>query len=215
MKNGEAYPVNLDAPSEQFRDIVKLPHALRALGQPPRFISGHFPFYLAGELDFPVVTATVMRDPVERTLSQLQMLADQDEAFENLTPEEIYDAGVNFPLLLDNMQTKMLSATPADKMTTFFDLVKVDETRLEQAKHNLQRIDIIGFQDRLEDFIVQVTDRFGWPSRPIESINVRSRKLEAPASFRRRIAEDCRFDYELYAYAQNLVDERAKGRLGG
>lgn len=25
LKNGEAYPVNLDAPSEQFRDIVKLP----------------------------------------------------------------------------------------------------------------------------------------------------------------------------------------------
>lgn len=215
LEHGEAYPVNLKAPSEQFRDIQGLLPVLRARQSPPRFISGHFPFHLADEFDFPVVTATVIRDPVDRVLSQLQMLADEDKALDAISFEEMYDNGYNFPLLLDNMQTKMLSATADDKMTTFFDLVRVDATRLERAKHNLRKVDLIGFQDNLEDFISQITDRFGWPRKPVESINISPQKRDVSASFKQRIAEDCRFDYELQAYARGLVQERSEGQRIG
>jgi hypothetical protein len=198
------YPAGPGAPFEHFQDIDQLRTKVSSAGPPPRFLTGHFPFYLSNDFGFPVVTATVLRDPVERTISQLRMIAAEEERFAGLTLEQIYEAGWNRPLLMGNMMTRLLSATKLDGLARFSDYIEIDASRLAVAKQNLQKIDVLGFQDRVEDFLARLTSRFAWSPRPVVSINVRGGEPQVTREFRRRIAHDCGYDTELYEFARGL-----------
>lgn len=209
LRDGEGYPAGTGSPPQEFHDVARLRSRLQSNASQPRFVTGHFPFYLTRDFKHAPVTATVMRDPVERTLSQLKMLASLNSDLEGLSPEAIYETPFYFALLMDNMQTRLLSAAETDGMKNFTDHVSVDDTRLAAAKNSLHRIEILGFQSHLEYFIAAIAARFGWEKRSITSINVSARKWDVSDAFRRRIADDCRYDVELYAYACQL----ARGRV--
>src|SRR5690606_4041620 len=124
----------------------------------------------------------------------------EDERFAGFTLEEIYGTWWNQALLLGNMMTRLMSATDQDQMARFTDYVAIDASRLEAAKQNLLKIDVLGFQDQLEDFLARLTSRYAWSPRPVESIHVRGGKADVTDEFRRRIAHDCRYDCELYDF---------------
>ena len=73
---GEAavYPTRvLDGTSlEPYVLIERVHERLQARGDQIRVITGHFPLRAAEELDGPLTTLTLLRDPVERTLSYLR-----------------------------------------------------------------------------------------------------------------------------------------------
>jgi hypothetical protein len=185
-----------------------------------RIYSGHYP-YVASELlagDF--TTITVLRDPVERTISLLRQFRRKDPwadpnlrhpaPGEGLTLEEVYANPFVFEPLILNHQTKIFAMTKDDRLDTYMDVIDVDADRLALAKQNLAKVDIIGLTERYDDFLDELTARNGW------SIQRQLRKNETPAedlapaseSLRRQIAADNVIDMEFYEYAKKLVDER-------
>jgi hypothetical protein len=174
-----------------------------------RFYYGHFPFVATEMLEPEVVTLTVLRDPVERTISLLRVMRERRAALKHMTLEEIYDDAEVFPRLIHNHQTKLFSMTRADHPKSYLDEIDVDDARLAIAKANLARVDMIGITERYGEFLDLVRDRFGWNLREEARMNAAVDQHEEPDHLRARIEVDTAFDRELYEYAKELVTFRA------
>jgi hypothetical protein len=177
-------------------------------------VMGHFPLCTTELLDAEFTTLTVLRDPVERTLSYLRHHRDTTPEDRERTLEEIYEDPVRFQLFIHNHMTKML-ALEANEMTNgMMTSIDFDRKRLRRAKRALKRIDEFGVAERLEEFAGRLERRFRWRLGDEVRLNA-TEPVEIPDSFRKRIAEDNSFDVELYEYALELLHKRgAEARVG-
>jgi hypothetical protein len=180
-----------------------------------RVITGHFPLCTADLLGVRFATMTVLRDPVERTLSALRDTRERDAAFRGRPLEEIYADPVKFRCLIQNHMVKMLSITPEEMTDGFLTVMDLDVTHLERAKHRLaERIDVWGVQEHFEEFCDELVQRFGWNLGAPRFAN-RSKPFEADDHLRARIASDNQLDVELYRFALELRRERSSPALSG
>jgi hypothetical protein len=185
-----------------------------------RIYSGHYP-YVASELlggDF--VRITVLRDPVERTISLLRQFRRKDPwadpnlahpaPMEGLSLDEVYENPIVYEPLVHNHQTKVFAMTADDPLGTYMDAIPMDESRLAIAKENLAKVDLVGVTEDYLRFLDEVVERTGW------QVKRRLRKNETPVeeklpvseALRRRIAADNALDLELYEYATELIAAR-------
>jgi hypothetical protein len=163
-----------------------------------RLYAGHFP-YIARDLIGPgVQTLTLLREPVERTVSVLKHFKRLRNRFRELSLEEIYDDPVVFRFFVENHQTKVFSVSAADHPDAFAsalsfseisarldepgrdasvtarardvpDTITIDAARLEQAKVNLAAVDVIGIDENFHGFVEDLQTRFGWWSAGIDA----------------------------------------------
>jgi hypothetical protein len=192
---------------------------LAARGDQIRVITGHFPLCTAELIDGRLTTLTLLREPVERTLSYLRHHRENEAADRHKPLEEIYDVPLRFHGLTHNHMTKMLSLTSAEMAADLPMLTRVKFTRdhLERAKEALAGMDAVGLQERFEEFCDRLAARFGWRLGEPETRNV-STPVEVPESFRARIAEDNALDVELYEFAKQLLaadDDHPGGEIAG
>ena len=179
---------------------------LAARGDQIRVVTGHFPLCTTDLIDGRFTTLTLLRDPVERTLSYLRHHRQTTRPDRNRTLEEIYDIPFRFHGLAHNHMTKMLSLTPAEVVHDMPMLTPVEFTddHLERAKAALSGMDAVGLQESFEDFCEEVAARFGWHLGEPETANT-SVPVDVPERFRARIAEDNALDLELYEFARVLL----------
>lgn len=172
-------------------------------------VMGHFPLCTVDLLTGPFTTLTVLREPVERTLSFLRHHKRLTPADRQLPLEAIYEDEFRFKGLIENHMVKMFSLTP-DEMTDGM-LTRVDFTpaHLDRATSALESIDVVGLQDHFEPFCHEIERRFGWELGEPMFTN-RTRTVEVPASFRARIAEDNALDMALWDYARQLYEDRLR-----
>jgi hypothetical protein len=191
--------------------VISVEHLLerwRARNHEIRVVTGHFPLCTAELLGGEFTTLTLLREPVERTLSYLRhhrVLTPEDRD----TPlEKIYDDSFRFHGLVHNHMVKMFSLMREEMDAGMLTRVEFTPERLERAKERLAGVDAIGLQEDFDDFCTEVVDRFGWHlGEPLHAN--RTEPFEVSESFRARIAEDNALDVELYAFAQRLREERA------
>lgn len=175
---------------------------VREHGDDLRVLSGHFPLCVLDRLDRPYRTFTVLREPVERTLSLLRSRAQRGgERFLGRPLEEIYE----HPEIQDiarNHMVKMLSLT-ADEMegSPLLQPLEMDDQRLATAVARLTELEVVGLQERFDDFCAALEARFGWDLGPERVAN---RTADQPVSdaLRRRIAEDNALDVALYDHVR-------------
>lgn len=174
-----------------------------------RIVMGHFPMCTAELLGVPFTTITVLREPVERTLSFLRHHKKLTPADRDLPLEAIYEDEFRYKGLIENHMVKMFSLG-ADEMTDGM-LTRVDFTpeHLERAKANLASVDVLGLQDDFEAFCGDLESRYGWELGEPMFTN-RTLPIEVPDSFRARIAADNALDVALWEYAQQLYDDRLR-----
>jgi hypothetical protein len=170
-----------------------------------RVVSGHFPLCTAKLLEADFMTFTVLREPVERTLSYLRHYRKTTPAHSELSLEEIYDDPGNFKHFIHDHMVKMLSLRTEELIpTAMMTVVDLDRARLRTATRALESMDAFGLREDLDGFARRLERLFGWRLGPAVHENVTT-PTEIPASFRRRIAEDNRLDMELYEHARELL----------
>lgn len=187
-----------------------------------RVYIGHFPYVVRELLGFEVRAATMLRDPVERTISLLRQLQRpqrwEDDAVERPLAmrrlEEVYEHPLVFEPLVHDHQTKIFSMMPADDPQRYTDLIEVDGARLERAKASLEEIEVVGITERFDELLDELESRFGWTIVRGARKNATPERDLTPvaASLRRRIAADNAIDTELYEYAKDLVAMRRSRR---
>jgi hypothetical protein len=171
-----------------------------------RGYNGHFPAF-AAEIVGATRTVTILRDPVERTISMLKQRQRRHAPHMSLT--DLYEDPDVFSRFLDNHQTKMFALEARDDPESFTDAIRIDRARLDAAKERLASIDVIGFQEDHHGVVQAARQAFGWPEpQATWSANV-SPETDVPSGLRERIAEDMGWDRELYDFAAGLVAGRA------
>jgi hypothetical protein len=164
-----------------------------------RVVTGHFPLCTVELLDAPFVTLTLLRDPVERTLSQLRHHRETTPTDAERSLEAIYEDPVRFELVHNHL-VKMFSLTVDEMTDGVLTPVTFTPERLARAKDRLDSVDLVGLQTRFDDFCATLSERFGWELGPPIFMN-RTQPVDVSDAFRRRIATDNADDLELYEYA--------------
>jgi len=211
---GEAaiYPNRTDGRDKRL-SVISLRHLLErwaARRDEIRVIAGHFPLCTVELLDADFTTLTVMRPPVERTLSYLRHQRKLNRADQQRPLEAIYDDPFRFNGLIRNHMTRMLSMTVDELRATDSVLTDVSDTdeRLQRAKDALAGLDLFGLQPRLEELCAELTRRFGLDlGAPLHS-NA-TEVADAPEHLIARIESDNALDVALYEFASDLYGRRA------
>jgi hypothetical protein len=197
------YPDKTDG---QMPDVVlvheQLQERFAARGDEIRVITGHFPLCIAEILPAEFTTLTVLREPVERTLSYLRhhrVMLPEDR---DLPLEAIYEDPFRFQGLVHNHMVKMFALTPETMTAGVLTPVQFERHHLDLAKERLATVDVVGVQERFELFCEELERRFGWDLGPPLFAN-RTEEVEVSEAFRRRIAEDNALDLELYEHARD------------
>jgi hypothetical protein len=173
---------------------------------------GHYPYVASQLVDTDPVTFTLLRDPVERTISYLKHCKRYHEQHRDLSLEAIYDDHFEFAIFVENHQTKIFSMTAADHVESYMDVIEIDDRRLELAKANLEHVDVLGIQERYGDFVDELRERFGWRFDRAGNRRVSRENWDVAPAFRKRIADDNAADVELYEYARRLLERRRRAR---
>jgi hypothetical protein len=172
-----------------------------------RLFKGHMPFGIHRMLRRPATYITVLRDPVDRTISSYyyarsRKLDPHHRAATNLSLEQYVSTTPN-----DNVQTKLIAGRQRQ-----YDFLRgqCDADTLEAAKQNLsEHFSIVGLTERFDESLALCKIVFGWKVRQYSSFNVtRSRpsKSNISSTTRDLIAERYRFDVELYDFATRLFN---------
>lgn len=201
------YPAEVDGDPVEVAPQLMVPTLLRqweARRDEIRVVTGHFPLCTIDLLDADFTVFTVLRDPVDRTLSYLRHHRDTTPAHGEHSLEEIYEDPGNFKHFIHDHMVKMLSLRSEEMTDGMMTVVDLDKRRLRKAKRALKKMDVIGLQSELEDFAQRLVSRYGWDLGPPVHENA-TRPVEVPDLFRARIAEDNRLDMELYEYGRKLL----------
>ena len=181
----------------------------RERGRELRVIAGHFPLCTTELLGVPFTTITVLRDPVERTLSSLRDMRVREPIFRGQPLERIYEEPIRFQCLIHNHMVKMLSITPDEMTDGALTALEMGDGHLERARRNLvERLDAWGVQEHFDEFCAELTQRFGWNLGAPRFAN-RTKPFDASEVFRDRIVRDNALDVELYRYAVELRRQQA------
>ena len=174
-----------------------------------RVVTGHFPLCTADRLGVPLATFTVLRDPVERTLSFLRHQRQEEPRFQGVPLEQIYEDPLCRDGLIRNHMVRMLSLSAEEMTDGALTPITVDDDRLAAAQDALvRRIDVVGLQERFDAFCGALAERFGWDLGRPQFAN-RTPPAEAGDGLRERIAADNELDARLYRFAEELVGGRA------
>lgn len=186
--------------------VISLSHLLerwQVRGDEIRLVAGHFPLSTTELLGGDFVTLSVLRPPVERTLSYLRHQKKLHRADREKSLEEIYDDPFRFTGLIRNHMTRMFSIGademgPGDGVLT--DVPDTPE-RLARAKAAVSALDGLGLQPSFESFWREFAAEHGLAEGPPMRSNT-TEPEDAPASLVARIERDNALDLELYAHAE-------------
>jgi hypothetical protein len=201
------YPNRTDGTDKRL-SVISLQHLLdrwQARGSEIRLVAGHFPLCTTELLDVPFITLTVLRPPVERTLSYLRHQKKLNKADADKSLEEIYEDPFRYNALIRNHMTRMLSMSRDELIAGDGVLGDVDDTpaRLERAKEALAGLDLFGLQPRFEELCAELSRRYGVElGTPMRS-NATD-PMPATVALGERIARDNALDMELYDFASHL-----------
>lgn len=180
-----------------------------------RVVTGHFPLCTTELLGGGFRTFTVLREPVERTLSFLRHQARMFPEWADVPLPDAYGHPPTLHSLIHNHMTKMLGLT-ADEMTAgAMTMTEFDEGHLDRACAALEAMDVVGLQDDMAGFFRGLESAFGWDL----GIELRANATEATEpvddKFVERIRRDNALDLRLFAFAQDLVARRASTSTSG
>lgn len=173
---------------------------------------GHFPFVASTLVGVDLATFTILREPVERTVSVLRHCKRHVDRLRDLSLEEIYEDGYVFPMQIHNYQVKQFAMTTDDKLESHFDVIDIDDHRLEIARANLDRVDVLGLHEHYDEFVGAMQHRFDWQCGPVANMRVSTEEWDVSSDFRQRIASDNAAELSFYEYARQLYERRRAAR---
>ena len=181
---------------------------LGALTGEVRLIAGHRRFGIHAELARPFTYITVLRDPVERVLSQYHFVR-------RLSSHPLHAVVASGELSLRDYARQS-----PDSQTRFLAGFNVEDTALlDQAKSNLlAHFAVAGLTERFDETVVLLQRALGWRVRPFANSNVSAIRPKSGGHSREdldAIRECNRLDLALYDFASERFDRQIAAEGAG
>ena len=212
----EIYPPNQEGGLQDFLSTYLAGGLLAAL--PPeiqarfKLFHGHMPYATSQRLSFDTAprTFTLLREPIERTLSVLGQKKRQRAELAETSLEDIYNDRGIFEGQILNHQAKNFAIPDDSDLLAGFNPYPVGVEELALAKENLSKVDVIGLQSDMPAFLDNLAHSFKWKilEEEVRENIGNTRADDIPQSLRDRIAEDNQVELEFYQYAVDLVKQR-------
>lgn len=176
-----------------------------------KLLYGHLPFGLHIHFSHPCDYITIVRDPIERVLSEYARLMSwrdlshikNSEKARGMSLKDFINS--NFAAT-NNYQTRVISKNWTDQ---YEEVSPIGEDELAEAKQNLKKYFIgVGVTDRLDEAIVVFAKMFGWKNPYyFEKKYSTNRDGAVPRECREAMKEKNKLDMELYRFAGQMLDE--------
>jgi len=179
----------------------------RSLGY--RAFAGHFSLANLGYVNWivPITHLTLLREPVDRVLSQYYFLrANKEHDAHSIaikySIKEIYELGLGERMGMQNLQVNLFSSLP-----------KIDynsRRELMYAKENLVNLfTSFGVTEKYEEFIQMCNQDFGWALQDIPRLNptIRPAIQDEPPEIINLIRAHNQLDAEFYDYALTCYEK--------
>jgi hypothetical protein len=205
------YSINagLTEPGE-LEALARLPAAERRRIQ---VLQGHFIFGVHAYLPQPARYITLLRDPVERIVSNYCYILQTPEHFRHEDvvrgKMDVVDYAESEKLYLNNGQIQVLAGLGPGAPAT--------RDALRQARCNIEgHFAVVGLAERFDDSLALIRHCFGWPTRSYRSMNVSGRqpsqRVLTPQALAHLRALNA-LDQELYAWsAERFEAQHAAAR---
>ncbi len=181
---------------------------------PPRLarmdvFKGHMPFGLHNLLPRPARYITVLREPVERAISDYYFARRfrphrHHRAALRMTFEEYF-----LEKHEHNLQSRILAGPRPDSRELFPSVC--NPAILARARENLtRRFIVVGLTERFEETLALLKIALGWRVKRFRSFRVAGNRIprrQIPPSTLALIRESERFDLSLYGYAETLFEK--------
>lgn len=172
-----------------------------------KVFQGHMPFGLHRTLPKMAAYMTMLRDPVDRGISEYyyalsRMVHPEHRTIKKMMLEEYIQMTP-----YANVQTKLIAG-----LDPGYDFLGGDctDATLSLAKENLTKhFDLVGLTERFEETLALAKIKFGWKIRNYAAFNVtkgRPKKDQVPSEVRAAIAERYQYDMQIYDYAVSLFN---------
>lgn len=187
-----------------YKKLTELPAAALSGMQVFR---GHMPFGLHRHLTQPSTYITLLREPVERTLSEYFAGLNRISHRQHRTIKHLSVCEFVATLANNNSQTKMIAG-----LSSSYDFLteECSSHTLDTAKHNLQQyFSLVGITERFEETLALAKCRFAWNVPHYAWFNSNPKRTHNVSSeLRHYIMEHNRFDVELYRHAVTLFNKQ-------
>jgi len=199
--------------AEGLESYIKIPRLLALPAERRarvKVYTGHFPYWVCAAVHPELVTMTLLREPVARSLAALRHFK-RDPAYRHLSLDQIYDDRVVFRFYVENHQTKVFGLGPDDNEDAINCGLTIDDARFSRAKQNLASVDVLGLTEAYGEFVDEIRSRFGWWPGGVDTNRRENASREgwtAAPELRERIAADNAYDMQLYSYARELIARR-------
>jgi hypothetical protein len=175
-----------------------------------RLITGHVPLRILDHLGFHANSFTVLREPIERTISHYFFLRSRRDL-----PKRANGTLITIDEFVDHPSTRGV----AYNFQTFQLAVEVDERgeyvnpldayNSERAVASLDRVDVVGTTEELDLTLALLHCKLGWmPPGKLDRLNQAedaTGRLRLKANTLRRIADANLLDIETYEYARRRL----------
>lgn len=188
--------------------LEKLKTYLANGGTDIRLVSGHFPYCTQEIMGAKVRTFTILREPIERTLSFLRHTKKLTPDLKDASLEDIYNDEIRFHGLIHNHMVKMFSIPYSPGFDTIMEHIEFTPQHLETAKTNLKKTNVVGLQDDYGRFCKALESKFDWDLGHVKHINATPKQQDAPPRLLKRIRQDNALDIQFYKFAQRHVRRR-------
>jgi Galactose-3-O-sulfotransferase len=173
-------------------------------------LQGHMPFGVHALLNTPATYITMLRDPIDRVISEYYFRLHHPRRHPR-EHREVKTLGLEEYIRTTprhNVQTKLAAGC-----RNGYDFLEGECTAdtLALAKHNLSRhFSLVGLTERFDESLALAKVMFGWEIRRHGSFHVERRRPQTdrvPAGVRDLIRDRYRYDVALYEYGVTLFNE--------
>jgi hypothetical protein len=178
---------------------------------PLRLIIGHMGFGIHKYLNGPFSYFTMLRDPIERTISTYYYIRHYSSHPLNAQAQcQSLDEFVGAYETVDNNMTRFLSQVKLQSQLSQQQIIPPGQcTRemLDRAKQNLkQYFKVVGLVERFDESLLLFKQAFGWHNIFYKKMNVNKKRLkkqDIPAATLHKIERANELDLELYQYSKS------------
>jgi hypothetical protein len=200
----EIYKVRVAPRSEIVAELNGMPaEQLRGL----RMIIGHAAFGLHAAVPKPCSYITILRDPIERVISQYYYILRMPGHQQHQVLARGEQTLAEYARFVGNGQTRLISGLESNA---------TDALHLQTAKANLENhFSLVGLTESFDQFLVLLSAELGWKLRGYRRANVTAQRPPAkmvPASTLAAIRAGNALDLELYLFARELFQRRARAQ---
>lgn len=196
----------------EYRAFLQRPQAER---DAYRLFYGHMPFGIHEAVRGETLYVTMLRDPVERVISQYYNIALNKAERENSDAKPL-EEWAKHPLHANAMTRLLAGWRPdADDPAGVYDSAHpLPADAVEIALHNLRtHFAVVGMTEAFDESLLLMKKAFGWGSMAYvrKNIGQRRRKLDRTTpEIRALIAEHAHMDMALYAAAKDMYAEKVR-----